>query len=309
MREIAIFTRTIERQFNVLFTSRIYELYFILTFAFVTIVATPISSAYGAELVSDLDEFGVTAGGHTVLVSGVANSDAINVRLGKVSKATARTFILDLYGDDLIQLSIGSQTAHQKAQTGGGQGLIVDPKQLDEIYAEGGVLALSIQTARDALDNVINMSGVFQAQTGLNDRGEIVLRGGEKGIVNIAGTPDASGWDSGETGGTMKILGDKISLFERSVINGNGESADVDGNSRAWVPNPMRISCSPATRSQCSTDRDGETIRHEIAERSMQQTSGTSNTRTLATNSPDLSRVINQIGNLNHSDSPNQRFR
>ena len=202
-----------------------------------------VPSADGAVLVSNHGELRVTDGGLIALVApGVENAGAIYVRLGMVSMTLADTFTLDLYGDELVQLAVDSQTAHQIAQTGAGQNLTAELNQSGEIYAEGGVVTLSVQAAQGVLDSVINMSGVIQAQTALNDRGEIFLRGGEQGTVLVAGTLDASGRDPGETGGSVKVLGDKVGLIEGAVIDVAGDvgggSALVGGNFQGLGPEP-----------------------------------------------------------------------
>ena len=173
-----------------------------------------VPSSDGAALVTNHGELRVMDGGLIALVApGVENSGAVYARLGKVSMASARTFTLDLYGDELVQLAIDGQTAQQIAQTGGDQGLTAE----------------------------LNMSGVIQAQTALNDSGEIILRSGEHGTVIVAGTLDASGRDPGQTGGTVKVLGDKVGLFERSVIDVAGDVVGGNFQGRGPEPNAQHV--------------------------------------------------------------------
>ncbi|HUP06044.1 MAG TPA: filamentous hemagglutinin N-terminal domain-containing protein, partial [Caldimonas sp.] len=176
----------------------------------------------------------VKQGGLAAFVApGVANSGTINAKLGKVSLAAGNVFYLDLYGDQLVNLAVGDQVI---AKAVGADGKVLDAavSNSGKIVADGGVVQITAQAAKGVVDNAINMSGVVQAQSVAQVNGTIVLSGGANGAVNIAGTVDASGTGTGQTGGTVKVLGDQVSLASTAEIdvrgNAGGGTALVGGN-------------------------------------------------------------------------------
>jgi filamentous hemagglutinin family protein len=166
----------------------------------------------------------VREGGLAALVApGVENAGVINARLGHVALASADTFTIDLYGDGLIKIAVARDVL--TAATG------IDGRQLDAlasnsgaINAAGGVVQISANAAKTMLDNVINMSGTIRVETAEMVNGEVVLSGGGAGIVAVSGTLDASGSGAGQTGGTVKVLGEKIALAGTTAIDVSGEA-------------------------------------------------------------------------------------
>ncbi len=102
------------------------------------------------------------------------------------------------------------------------------------IEAHGGRVLLTANAAEGLVDNLINMDGVVQAHSVAEVNGEIVLMGGDGGAVSVAGVLDASGRDAGETGGAVKVLGERVGLFDGARVdvsgaNGGGEAL-IGGN-------------------------------------------------------------------------------
>ena len=152
----------------------------------------------------------VADGGLAALVApGVENSGAIVANLGSVSLASGNAFTIDLFGDGLVSMVAGSQVLSQ-AIGPDGQPLDAMVANSGSIQADGGLVLLSVDAAAGLVDNVINMSGVIQARSISSQNGEIILSGGDNGIVNVSGTLDASGKKSDETGGTVKVLGEYV---------------------------------------------------------------------------------------------------
>ncbi|MBC8284161.1 MAG: filamentous hemagglutinin N-terminal domain-containing protein [Nitrospinae bacterium] len=182
-------------------------------------------------------------GGLVALVApGVKNLGVINARLGKVSLASGKTFTLDLYGDQLINLGIDSKVVNQVTGMDGEvlSSLITNS---GSIFADGGVVQLGVNAAQDIVDHVINMDGVIQAQSVMEKNGKIILMGGDEGDVHISGTLDASGYNAGETGGEINVLGHLVGLYGTGFIDVSGDSGggtllfggDYQGN--GVVPN------------------------------------------------------------------------
>jgi filamentous hemagglutinin family protein len=164
-------------------------------------------------------------GGLVALVApGVQNDGVIRARLGQVSLASGNTFTLDLYGDQLINLGVGSDIAGQITGLDG-EVLTSRVSNSGKIFADGGTVLLDVGSARGVVDQVINMSGVIQARTAENINGTIVLRGGDTGSVDVSGRLDVSGLGIGETGGTLHVFGDEINLFDGAFLNASGSAA------------------------------------------------------------------------------------
>ena len=162
--------------------------------------------------------------GFAALVApGVQNSGIITARLGKVSLAGGRTFTLDLDGDNLVKIAVDGDVLQQV--------LGLDGRQLDalvdntgRIGAAGGVIQMTAQAAKTLAQASIHQAGTLEAQTYRTVPGAIILDGGSNGKVLADGTVDASGRNPGETGGTVKVLGDKVVLTDHARIDVSGYS-------------------------------------------------------------------------------------
>jgi filamentous hemagglutinin family protein len=162
-------------------------------------------------------------GGLVALVApGVENTGVIQARLGTVSLASGHEFTLDLYGDGLVKLPVDAQTSQQLYGPDGNplKGLV---NNSGTIQADGGTVLLTAQTATNILDRVINMDGIVQANSVAEVNGQIVLSGGNVGVVEVAGTLKASGDDSDEMGGSIKVLGEKVGLFGDATVDASGD--------------------------------------------------------------------------------------
>jgi trimeric autotransporter adhesin len=193
-------------------------------------------------------------GGLVALVApGVQNMGIINARLGKVSLASGRTFTVDLYGDQLINLGVDSQVMGQVTGMDG-QALTSLVTNSGSIFADGGVVRLDVNAAQNIVDRVINMDGVIQARSVVEKNGKIILMGGDAGEVNVSGTLDASGYGQGETGGTVHVLGDMLSFDGNGLIDVSGDlgagtllfGGDFQGNGS--VPNATDSYIGPDTQ-------------------------------------------------------------
>ncbi|HIO23786.1 MAG TPA: filamentous hemagglutinin N-terminal domain-containing protein, partial [Nitrospinaceae bacterium] len=154
---------------------------------------------------------------------GVQNTGIINARLGKVSLAAGNTFTLDLYGDQLVNLGVDSQVIQNVTGLNGEQ-LTSLVSNSGNIYADGGTVAMDVRSAQGLIDNVINMSGYIRAQSITEKNGSIYLTGGSDGLVSVSGAIDATGLGTGETGGIVNILGNRVGLFDYARIDVSGDA-------------------------------------------------------------------------------------
>ena len=142
----------------------------------------------------------------------VENRGIIQANLGKVVLGSGKAFtVVDTYGDNLIQFATDSELANAKVANSG------------TIMANGGKVLMTAKAAAGVVDNVINMDGVIEANSVTQRNGEIILSGGNHGIVKVAGTIKARGQTAGLKGGKVKITGDKVGLFAGTNIDASGD--------------------------------------------------------------------------------------
>ena len=155
----------------------------------------------------------ITASGFAALAGPqVRNDGVIIARSGSVALAAGDRVSLDIIGDGLISVSVDQAALNASAINTG------------TIQADGGMVLLTARSANALLDTVINNSGVIRANSLVERNGEIVLDGGSTGVVSVTGTLEAAGTASGTTGGTIKVLGDKVGLFDGATLNASGDA-------------------------------------------------------------------------------------
>lgn len=152
----------------------------------------------------------------------VANRGIVVAKLGKIALAAANGFTLDFSGDELLTFLVSDNVAQTAFDTEGRQ-LTSFVENAGRIEAQGGYVLLSAKAAENAIHSVINQSGVIEATSAGQQNGEIVLAGGLHGVASNTGTLDASGKGQNETGGTVQITGEKITLLAGSRIDVSGD--------------------------------------------------------------------------------------
>jgi len=177
----------------------------------------------------------VAQGGFAVLAAaGVSNEGRILATGGTVVLGGTKTFAIDFHGDGLLKFA-ATGTVDQKPA--GADALV---ENAGSIEANGGRVLMTARAARSVLDNVINTTGIVVAHSAQLVNGEIVIDGGDAGIVSVDGTLDASGAASGERGGTVKVLGEKVGLFAAARIDASGDAGGgtvlVGGNYQGKGP-------------------------------------------------------------------------
>ncbi|MDD2307967.1 MAG: filamentous hemagglutinin N-terminal domain-containing protein [Desulfuromonadaceae bacterium] len=152
-------------------------------------------------------------GGYVVLAApSVTNSGKIVANMGTVHLASGDAVTLSLDNGSLINVAVnGDIAANSLGVTNSGV-----------ITAAGGKVVMTARVAGDIMKNIVNNSGIIEAQSIGERNGEITLDGGDYGISANSGTLDASGRKSGESGGTIKIVGDRVGLFAGSAIDASG---------------------------------------------------------------------------------------
>ena len=125
-----------------------------------------------------------------------------NLGTGGLGSGEAAT--VDFVGDNLIKFTVNEPVEGQVLDKDGN--LISDRiSNSGSIQADGGQVILSAKNASGIIKNVINMSGVIEANTVIEKNGRIFLGGGDQGTVRVAGTLNASGEEPGEQGGDLLL--------------------------------------------------------------------------------------------------------
>ncbi|QQG36415.1 MAG: right-handed parallel beta-helix repeat-containing protein [Micavibrio aeruginosavorus] len=160
----------------------------------------------------------------------VINNGVISAKLGEVALASGNKVTLDLYGDNLVEIAVDDKVAN---------GLIENKGVID---AEAGTVYMAAQTAKEAVDTVINMRGVVSASSASVQGGKIVLSGGKKGKVVVEGAIKA---DGAIGGGSIDVRGQDIEVAESAFIsadatqNGDGGAAVVFADNVAIINGRM----------------------------------------------------------------------
>ena len=166
----------------------------------------------------------VAEGGFAALVGRqVANSGVITARLGKVALAGGDAFVLDLYGDKLVNLVV-DPAAMNALTDANGQPLAARIDHSGEIVADGGRVQLSVATVKQLVDNLINLSGTVRATSFTSAPGLISLHGDANTRVNVSGTLDASG---DGRGGRIEVTGREVNLQSGSSLAATGGEGNI----------------------------------------------------------------------------------
>src|SRR5690242_20656078 len=173
-------------------------------------------------------------GGSVVLAGAqVTNQGLIEAQLGTVVLGGAKTFAVDFQGDKLLSFQV-TGPVDQRPQNADGTPAAALVTNSGTITASGGTVLLTARAAKGVIDNVINSTGIVEATSAKSVNGEIILDGGDTGSVTVTGSLDASGKGTGETGGTVKVLGDQVNLAAGANIDVSGDAgggtALVGGN-------------------------------------------------------------------------------
>lgn len=164
-------------------------------------------------------------------------------------------------------------------------GSLANAKALNSgtLQNDGGYLVMTAKSAGDLMSTVVNNTGVIEAKTlHANDKGEILLDGGESGQVEVSGTLDASGKEVGQSAGSIKVIGQKTvvndgtNLLARGAIDGgkietsgdvlnlgdnlNIDAKGVNGKAGEWLLDPLEILIQDAQPTQGSMDQTVRTV-------------------------------------------------
>lgn len=182
----------------------------------------------------------------------VENSGTISNTGGSAVLAAADTLTLTPDADGKLNFTVDGKAAEASALNKGA------------ITADGGTIVMTADSASDVMSTVVNNSGTLQARTlRKNEKGQILLEGGDKGQVEVSGTLDASGMEDGRSAGNIKVIGEKTivhdgtNLLARGNVDGgkietsgdvlnlgdnlNIDAKGVNGRAGEWLLDPLAV--------------------------------------------------------------------
>ena len=190
--------------------------------------------------VSNAGEITAGQGAYVALLGGgVANSGKIAVPMGRVGLGSGEDITLDLNGDGFMQVAVPTKAL--------ASGALIDHS--GTISASGGLVVLDAASVKDAVRNVINLSGSISADSASGDGGHIVLFGGDGGTVTAAGTLSARATGASGTGGTVETSGAKVDFTGLKV-----DTSAVHGATGTWLVDPTDLTVDSAAAGTISTN-------------------------------------------------------
>lgn len=175
----------------------------------------------GSGAVINMGTLSAADGGYVALLGKeVSNQGVIVATRGTAALSAGDRITLNFNGDSLLSVSIDQGTLDA----------LVENRQA--IYADGGKVFLTAGAADEVLGSQVNNSGLVQARTLGDLKGEIVAYA-QGGTANIGGTLDASAPDGGD-GGFIETSGDRVKIDDGAYIT----THSVDGETGQWLIDP-----------------------------------------------------------------------
>ena len=182
----------------------------------------------------------------------VENTGTIGSVGGKVALAAAKNIMLSEDTAGKLNFTVDGEIAKASTLNSG------------VLSADGGYLVMTAKQAGDVMSTVVNNTGTLEAKTlRQNEKGEILLDGGDNGQVEVSGTLDASGLENDQSAGNIKVIGEKTivhdetNLLARGDVNGGkietsgdvlnlGDNLDIDasgdkGSHGTWLLDPLEV--------------------------------------------------------------------
>ena len=145
----------------------------------------------------------------------VENKGTITNEGGTLAMAATKNLTLSAADDDKLNFTVDGELAKSQALNSG------------SLKAAGGYVVMTAKSAGDVLSTVVNNTGTIEAKTlRKNEKGQILLDGGDNGQVEVSGTLDASGTEEGQSAGNIKVIGEKTIVHDDTNLIAKG---DVDG--------------------------------------------------------------------------------
>lgn len=168
-------------------------------------------------------------GGFVALVApSVKNAGVIAANAGNVVLASGDAFTVDFYGDNLFSFEV-TKDASAAGKDENGNTLRSAVENSGAIYANGGRVLMTADSAKHIVDHAINTTGIVEANAINEVGGEIILDGGD-GAIHVAGSLSASGKGAGQKGGTIQVTTtDNITLAAANIdASGDTQGGNIN---------------------------------------------------------------------------------
>jgi filamentous hemagglutinin family protein len=186
-------------------------------------------------------------GGYVALLgNSVSNQGVIIATKGTVALSAGDKITLNFNGDSLLSVSIDEGTLNA----------LVENKQA--IYADGGTVILTAKAADELLGAQVNNSGIVQARTVDDLKGNITLYA-HGGTTHVDGTLDASAPTGGD-GGFIETSGDKVSIGDSALVTTKAAS----GKSGTWLIDPTNFTISSGGAAKTSSGIGATTLANSL---------------------------------------------
>ena len=202
----------------------------------------------------------------------VENAGTITSNGGKIALAAAKN--ISLAADTAGKLNFTVDGTLAKAST----------LNSGVLKSDGGYVVMTAKQAGDVMSTVVNNTGTIEAKTLRQDeKGAILLDGGDAGIVEIGGTLDASGMEAGQSAGSIKAIGAETHVEDGATLHAIGaadgglietsgdyleisDKADIDaagktGKSGEWLLDPLEVIISETKPSDAT-----ESVSHKVSQ-------------------------------------------
>lgn len=149
----------------------------------------------------------------------VENKGTITNEGGTIALAAAKNLTLSAADDDKLNFTVDGELAKSQALNSG------------SLKADGGYVVMTAKSAGDVLSTVVNNTGTIEAKTlRKNEKGQILLDGGDNGQVEVSGTLDASGTEDGQSAGNIKVIGEKTIVHDGTnlLVRGNVDGGKIE---------------------------------------------------------------------------------
>lgn len=171
--------------------------------------------------VINLGTLNAADGGYVALLGkAVINQGVILATLGTAALSSGNQITLNFNGDSLLSVSLDKGVLNALVEN------------REAIYADGGKVLLTARAADELLGSQVNNSGLIEARTLGDLKGEIVAHA-YGGSARIDGTLDASAPTRGD-GGFIETSGDKVSIADSAYIT----TRAVAGKTGNWLIDP-----------------------------------------------------------------------
>ena len=204
-------------------------------------------SGHGSsKTVSNAGSINAGDGAYVALLGGaVANAGTITVPLGKVGLGSGESVALDLNGGGFMQVAVPTALVT-------GSNALVDNS--GTITVIGGRVTLSAAAVKDAVRDIIKVSGSINADSAVSDGGTITLIGGADtahmaGTVTVSGSLSATATGASGNGGQIETSGAAVAFTGAKV-----DTSAAHGRTGTWLVDPTDLTVDAAAAATIASD-------------------------------------------------------